>query len=166
MTQVIGVPLEDGVGAVELFQQDHTREFVPMVAAGPRVRPGVDVGTRATFAEIERAGKTDDDLAALDALGDFRIERLDADFKLQRAGRKTGDGPSQFIRQPVGNHLEMEKQSGPAAIEKKFQHGQGRIEIEVEGAVDELKLPHAAVEQPFEAGEERLLIGLPQGDVK
>jgi phosphopentomutase len=31
---------------------DHTREFVPMVAAGPRVRPGADVGTRATFADL------------------------------------------------------------------------------------------------------------------
>lgn len=31
---------------------DHTREFVPMVAAGPRVRAGVDVGTRATFADL------------------------------------------------------------------------------------------------------------------
>jgi phosphopentomutase len=31
---------------------DHTREFVPMVAAGPRVRAGVDIGTRATFADV------------------------------------------------------------------------------------------------------------------
>ena len=31
---------------------DHTREYVPMVAAGPRVRAGVDVGTRATFADL------------------------------------------------------------------------------------------------------------------
>ena len=31
---------------------DHTREFVPMVAAGPRVRAGADVGTRATFADL------------------------------------------------------------------------------------------------------------------
>ncbi|MEO8055444.1 MAG: phosphopentomutase [Acidobacteriota bacterium] len=31
---------------------DHTREFVPMVAAGPRVRAGVDIGTRATFADL------------------------------------------------------------------------------------------------------------------
>jgi phosphopentomutase len=31
---------------------DHTREFVPMVAAGPRVRAGVDVGSRATFADL------------------------------------------------------------------------------------------------------------------
>lgn len=31
---------------------DHTREFVPMVAVGPRVRAGVDVGTRATFADL------------------------------------------------------------------------------------------------------------------
>ena len=31
---------------------DHTREFVPMVAAGPRVLPGVDIGTRSTFADL------------------------------------------------------------------------------------------------------------------
>jgi len=31
---------------------DHTREFVPMVAAGPGVRAGADVGTRATFADL------------------------------------------------------------------------------------------------------------------
>ncbi len=31
---------------------DHTREFVPVVAAGPRVRPGTDLGTRGTFADV------------------------------------------------------------------------------------------------------------------
>lgn len=31
---------------------DHTREFVPVVAAGRRVRPGADVGTRTSFADV------------------------------------------------------------------------------------------------------------------
>jgi phosphopentomutase len=31
---------------------DHTREFVPILAAGPRIRAGVDLGTRASFADI------------------------------------------------------------------------------------------------------------------
>ncbi len=31
---------------------DHAREYVPVIAAGPRVRPGTDLGTRATFADI------------------------------------------------------------------------------------------------------------------
>jgi phosphopentomutase len=31
---------------------DHTREYVPILAAGARVKPGVDLGTRASFADI------------------------------------------------------------------------------------------------------------------
>lgn len=31
---------------------DHTREFVPVVAGGPRVKPGVDLGTRASFSDL------------------------------------------------------------------------------------------------------------------
>lgn len=31
---------------------DHTREYVPVVAAGPRVLANVDLGTRATFADL------------------------------------------------------------------------------------------------------------------
>jgi phosphopentomutase len=31
---------------------DHTREFVPLLVAGPRVRSGVDLGTRETFADV------------------------------------------------------------------------------------------------------------------
>jgi len=34
---------------------DHSREYVPLLVSGPRVRPGVDLGTRATFAD---AGQT------------------------------------------------------------------------------------------------------------
>ena len=31
---------------------DHSREHVPLLVAGPRVRPGVDLGTRRTFADL------------------------------------------------------------------------------------------------------------------
>jgi phosphopentomutase len=31
---------------------DHSREYVPVLMAGPRVQPGVDVGTRQTFADL------------------------------------------------------------------------------------------------------------------
>jgi phosphopentomutase len=31
---------------------DHSREYVPLVVAGPRVRPGVDLGTRRSFADV------------------------------------------------------------------------------------------------------------------
>ena len=31
---------------------DHSREYTPLIVSGPRVRDGVDLGTRATFADI------------------------------------------------------------------------------------------------------------------
>ena len=31
---------------------DHTREYVPLLVAGPRVRAGADLGTRETFADV------------------------------------------------------------------------------------------------------------------
>lgn len=31
---------------------DHSREYVPLLIAGPRVKPGVDLGTRETFADV------------------------------------------------------------------------------------------------------------------
>jgi phosphopentomutase len=31
---------------------DHSREYVPLLVTGPRARPGVDLGTRSTFADV------------------------------------------------------------------------------------------------------------------
>jgi phosphopentomutase len=31
---------------------DHTREYVPLLIAGPRVRSGAELGTRETFADV------------------------------------------------------------------------------------------------------------------
>ncbi|HEX7708400.1 MAG TPA: phosphopentomutase [Thermoanaerobaculia bacterium] len=41
---------------------DHTREYVPLVIAGPSIRRGIDLGTRSTFADL---GATVCDLLAL-----------------------------------------------------------------------------------------------------
>lgn len=35
-----------------MLSTDHSREYVPLVIAGPRVRAGVNLGTRGTFADI------------------------------------------------------------------------------------------------------------------
>jgi len=44
---------------------DHSREYVPLLAAGRRVQDGVDLGTRQTFADL---GATVGDLLGLDCL--------------------------------------------------------------------------------------------------
>ena len=31
---------------------DHSREYTPLLVAGPAVRPGTDLGTRSTFADL------------------------------------------------------------------------------------------------------------------
>ncbi len=44
---------------------DHSREYVPVMMAGPRVRAGVDVGTRATFADLGQTLAAAFDVGAL-----------------------------------------------------------------------------------------------------
>ena len=48
---------------------DHTREYVPVLIAGPQVRGGVDLGTRTTFADI---GATVEDALGLAPAGPGR----------------------------------------------------------------------------------------------
>jgi len=50
-----------------------------------------------------------------------RIKRLDADLKLQGSGRKARDQFAQARRQPVGDHLEMQKQPGLEPVQKELQ---------------------------------------------
>jgi phosphopentomutase len=45
---------------------DHTREFVPVLAAGPGLATDVDLGTRDTFADI---GATVEEFLGLEAAG-------------------------------------------------------------------------------------------------
>ena len=44
---------------------DHSREFVPLLVAGHRVRVGVDLGTRRTFADLGQTLAELFDVAAL-----------------------------------------------------------------------------------------------------
>jgi phosphopentomutase len=59
---------------------DHSREYVPLLAAGPRVRPGTDLGTRETFADL---GAT---IADVLGLGPIPVGRSFAGELLQRGG--------------------------------------------------------------------------------
>jgi len=45
---------------------DHTREYVPLIVTGAAVRAGVDLGTRATFADL---GQTAAELFGVGRLG-------------------------------------------------------------------------------------------------
>ena len=45
---------------------DHTREYVPVLAYGPDLAPGVDLGTRATFADM---GATVEEHLGLEPVG-------------------------------------------------------------------------------------------------
>ena len=97
---------------------------------------------------------------------DFLVERLDADLELQRAGRKLGDDFAQRFRQPVGNHLEMKEMAGPIALEEEFEDGLADGDVEVERAVNELELFHAAIEQPLQLLEQGGQGNLPHRDVE
>src|SRR6185369_11286196 len=86
-------------------------------------------------------------LAAANQLRDFLVERLDADFKLQRAGRKPGDPFAQTVRQTVGNHLEMQEQPRLISLVEKLEDRFAHIEIQVESPIDEFEMPDAALQQ-------------------
>jgi phosphopentomutase len=43
---------DHGNDPTKLETTDHTREYVPVLAAGPGIRRGVELGTRDTFADI------------------------------------------------------------------------------------------------------------------
>jgi phosphopentomutase len=53
---------------------DHTREYVPVLAAGPRVTRGVDLGTRSTFADLGQTLAEAFGVPALDAGASFLRE--------------------------------------------------------------------------------------------
>src|SRR6185436_5251699 len=86
-------------------------------------------------------------LAAANQLRNLLIERLDADFKLQRTGRKPGDPFAQTLRQTVGNHLEVQEQPRLISLVEKLEDGFADIEIQVESPIDEFEMPDVALQQ-------------------
>ena len=89
-------------------------------------------------------------LPAADQLADLLIERLHADLKLQRAGRKFRDDRSERLRQSVWNHFKMKKQARLVSLQKKLQQRLADIQVQVERAIHELEMLHPAVEQPLQ----------------
>ena len=115
---------------------------------------GVHMDAGFAVQELEVLGEAIVILPAFDAGADLRIETLDADFELERAGRKLGDDVAQAIGQAIGNHLEMEEVAGGVAGEAEFEDGFAGVEIEIEGAVDKFEMFDAALHETIERGEE------------
>lgn len=105
-------------------------------------------------------------LTAADEGFDGGVERLDSDLELQCAGWELGDPFAQTLGQTVGNHLEMDEQTGTPAIEEEFENGAAGGKMEVEGAVDELELGHAPVQQSLHGGEKAVEWELADGDIE
>src|ERR1043165_4625730 len=79
-------------------------------------------------------------LTPADEFADVLIEGLNAYFELKRAGGKAGDDFPERFGQPVRNHLEMKKQTGPVLREKKLQERLADLEVQVESPIDEFEL--------------------------
>src|SRR4029079_1565582 len=86
-------------------------------------------------------------LPPADPLGNFIIESLNPHLKLKRAGRKLPDQLPQSLRQAIGDHLKMQKQSRPVTLQEKLQNPLPDFQIQVERAVHKLEMPHPALQQ-------------------
>src|ERR1043165_7728901 len=95
-------------------------------------------------------------LPALDASAHLRIESLNPDLELKRAGRKPGDHFTKSIRQAVWNHLKVEKQAGLIAREKEFEDRFARVQIQVERPIDKFEMLHAALQKAIQRGKKLL----------
>src|SRR5262249_15108394 len=93
-------------------------------------------------------------LPAANQLANLLVERLHADFKLQRARRKPRDALAKRFRQTIRNHLEVQEETRPVTSEKEFQQGPAALEIQVERAIHELELLHPSIQQALESGEQ------------
>src|SRR5581483_10670418 len=121
---------------------------------------GVDVNAGVLAEKVEIVSQPLVILAAADEFGDARIESLDADFKLKRAGRKTGDDFAQRLGQAVGDHLEMHEKPGRIAVQKELQQRFAHAEIQVERAIHEFELPDGDIERrKTELARERAAAG-------
>ena len=116
---------------------------------------GVDVNSRALAKKSNVVCELVIVLSAADPSADFRVKRLNADLELQRPRWKLRDEFAQDLREPVGNHFEMDEQTGPGAFMEKLQNRFADVEVQVERAVNELESLHAAAEQTLQSIEQR-----------
>ena len=78
-------------------------------------------------------------LFATDQIGDFVIERLNADFELQHFARKLRDKIFEGLGKSVGDQFEMQEHSRPIPLEKEFENGTTDSQIQVKRPVHELE---------------------------
>src|SRR5258706_10265382 len=105
-------------------------------------------------------------LAAADQFADTFAKRLHSNFKLQRARRKLRDQFAQRLREPVGDHLEVEEQSRLIPFQEKLQQRPARAQVQVEGAIDKFEMLHAAIEQPLQFRQQRRQGRLPHRNIE
>ena len=87
-----------------------------------------------------------------DVFGDGGVEGLDADLQLQPCRAEAGDAAAQRFGKMVRDHFEMQK--GLFVLRQEIVEDlRGVGELQVEGTVDELEVPHAPLPERFESFE-------------
>ena len=105
-------------------------------------------------------------LAAADEGCSFLAKSLDAHLQLDRPGGETTQQTDEFLRQPIGYHLEVEEQAVDPAIEEELEDGAARFEGEIEGAIHELEGAGTALQEGIEGGEEAIEVDGANGDIE
>ena len=103
---------------------DHSREYVPLLVAGARVRAGVDLGTRATFADL---GQT---LAEV-----FGVGALGARHQLPRRGGRGSSRAGRRALMTLREQLEQREREILAPQAAKSADSRGRLRPEPEDDV-------------------------------
>src|SRR3954462_15459173 len=126
----------------------------------------MDMHTRVAAQKAEIIFQLRHVLSPADQLADVIVERLHADFELERARRKLRDQAAQRFRQTVRDHLEMKEEAGLIAFQEELQQRATDVEIQVEGAINELEMYHPAIEQLLQFGQETFERRLADGNVE
>src|SRR5438094_5176756 len=110
----------------------------------------MNVNARLSAKKMEIVLQLANVLPPADQFANRFIERLHADFELQRARRECGNDLPQCRGQPVRDHLKMKEVAGTIPFQKKLQNRLADLHVEIERAIDKFELLHAAFEQGFQ----------------
>jgi hypothetical protein len=124
------------------------------------------VNMRLRRQESQIVGQLRDVLATRNAAGHGVVERLNADFELNRALRKCRDEFAQSLRKTVRNHLEVQEQAGSHSFEEEAKNRRCHAEIQIEGAIDELERSGSSVEESLHRREKALDVERPHRNLE
>ena len=91
------------------------------------------------------------------------VEGLNPNFELQRSGRETYKPGFERFRQMVGNQFEVQEQAFIQPLQEKIQNPRAGLDVQVESAIHEFEMAHAALMQHLQFGQERLQRKGPSG---